>query len=358
MWNKSQLPVYLHHSYRALLFLTLVVPACAQLPIDATPSNIPANIGTAETQKRDETGSVHCTVQDNNGNPLRGASVTLRSSGSLVVVAAGETGLWGENQWEVPLGFYDVRANYSQFSTSRVVKVDRFGVEVILRLPTGSSIPGDSSTRSPISVSQLKVPEKAKGEFENAIKAVRNNDLATAQVHLQRALNIAPTFSEALMWLGIISTRQHRFDLACAQLQLAIQNNPSLAMAYFALASVYNNTARYQEARQAVDRGLPLNPQAWQAYYEGARADMGKGDFESALRHLSQAETLAPPQRAPLVLLNRAYALFRTGHGEEAAAILKTYISKNPTAPHAVRARELLRQIQHAQDAQPDRVRQ
>ena len=52
MWNKIQLPAYLYHSYRALLFLTLVVPACAQLPIGATPSNVPANIGTPETQRQ------------------------------------------------------------------------------------------------------------------------------------------------------------------------------------------------------------------------------------------------------------------------------------------------------------------
>jgi tetratricopeptide (TPR) repeat protein len=130
-------------------------------------------------------------------------------------------------------------------------------------------------------------------------------------------------------------------------LERAIENDPTLAMAYFVLASAHNDMGRFQEARQAVDRGLLLNPNAWQAYYEGARADAANGDFDSALRELSKAETLVPPDNVHLVLFNRAKVLAHTGHGEEAATVLKSYISKNPSGPYTARARELLDQVSH-----------
>lgn len=321
--------------------LSLAAPIAAQFPhARGIPQpDGPGTFDTFEASKRTETAFIQCTVQDSKGNPVLGATVQIRQSGSMTTAGL-ETGA----SVELPVGFYEIKATYRQLSVSQWVNLDRFGTKLVLHLP-GPSSSGQDGTRGSIPISQLMIPERAKKEFERAREALRKNDVASAQVHLQQALAIYPAFAEANMWLGVTNIRQYQFDLACAQLERAIENDPSLAMAYFALASAHNNMGRSQEARQAVDRGLLRNPNAWQAYYEGARADAAKGDFDSALSQLRKAEALAPPESVHLVLFNRASALVRTGHEDEAASILQSYISKNPNGPYTARARELLNQL-------------
>lgn len=338
----NRFPSCIRQLFLLALCFSLTAPIHAQLPY-ARGTPLPDSLGTfgtLEPGKRAETAFIQCTVQDSKGNPVVGATVQIRQSTSINTAGL-ETSIGGRVNIEIRVGFYEIRATYGQLSVSRWVNVDRFGAKVVLHLPS-SNFAGQEGTRSSIPVSQFRIPEKAKKEFEKARKALQKNDVTNAQAHLQQALTIYPAFAEAYLLLGITNIMQQQFDLACAQLEHAIENDPSLAMAYFALASAHNNMGRFQEARQAVDRGLLIDPDAWQAYYEGARADAAKGDLDSALRQLSKAETLTPPENVHLVLFNRAEALAHTGHGDEAAAVLKSYISKNPSGPYTARARELL----------------
>ena len=73
----------------------------------------------------------------------------------------------------------------------------------------------------------------------------------------------------------------------------AQEGDPNSALAFLVLASAYNVTSKYDDALRALDSGVRLAPQSWQAYFEMAKAYLGKSDFSSALQQVTKAEQLA-----------------------------------------------------------------
>ena len=79
---------------------------------------------------------------------------------------------------------------------------------------------------------------------------------------------------------------------AIADFQQAIQYDANYAVAYLALASVFNSTGRFDEALPVLGQAERLAPNAWQIYFEFARANIGKGNFAEALHNIDRASEL------------------------------------------------------------------
>ena len=64
--------------------------------------------------------------------------------------------------------------------------------------------------------------------------------------------------------------------------EIIFHADPSYALAYTTMGAALNHAQKYQEASRTLLRAVSLQPSAWQAYYELAKASLGQGDYKTA----------------------------------------------------------------------------
>lgn len=182
------------------------------------------------------------------------------------------------------------------FATARIPRLTLLLLFLALQISVAASVARSQSMpewRTPkakVSVLELAAPRKAQLELNRSRSAFQHGDDLAAMDHVNRALELAPSYANALAWRGVLqSHNKDQLQQACADVETAVRLDPSLALAFSALGSIYNSMGRWEDARTVLARALALEPNQWQAHYEFARADAGQLNFESALRHLDAA---------------------------------------------------------------------
>ena len=117
-----------------------------------------------------------------------------------------------------------------------------------------------------------------------------------------------------------------------------------LGLGFIVLGAVYNMQSRFDDSIRVLDRGLMLMPRSWQGMFELGKAELGKGNYEAALRRLNKASDLSPEQYAPIHLA-KAHALLGMKNFSEASSELEAYLEQDPKSPNAAAVRESLDQV-------------
>src|SRR6185369_1418797 len=125
-----------------------------------------------------------------------------------------------------------------------------------------------------ISVTQFRVPDKARKLYEKGNEALSKNKLADAKKYAEKALEIHPKFAEALTLRGILEINDGATDQGLADFDSAIKADPNFALAYTTMGAALNQTQKYDDATRVLLRAVALQPTAWQAYYELAKASL------------------------------------------------------------------------------------
>ncbi len=288
-------------------------------------------------------GSISGSVNSLAGEPLRDVQVQLRGvTGSIATSTyTDRSGAFSFNG--VPAGTYEIVAVQGTYQTSDRVEVSSSPVTTMLRLPV-NNVPHDGMGSTTISVAQYRVPDKARSEFLKAREATSRLKIDEAHKHVQRALEIYPNYADALTLRAILELNQSQNDAAVNDTQKAIQSDSNYALAYTVLASALNATGRFDEALQTLQRSESLAPDAWQTYYEEAKAYLGKADYQSTVKQLDRAKSLVSAD-FPQMHVVRARALIGLDRYAEAGTELETYLEKSPDGPEAEQARSMLAQV-------------
>ena len=276
------------------------------------------------------------------GSGIRDARVELRDAYTGSVISSGYT---------MPNGsftFTNVRPGQYELVATQGLQQSRERVDctgalqpVTLRIASAAQASDGSAT---VSVMELKIPDKAKREFQKADEAFGKHKTADARAHCEKALAIAPTYSRALTLSGLLDLTDGKYDGAREKLEQAIKSDYSYGLAYVVLGATYNGMSRYDDALRTLDRAMPLVPTSWQAYFEMAKAQLGKGDYQRALASSDRAITLAPASYAPVHLV-RAHALLGLKAYTDAVAELEKYLGGDPNGVDSANARKTLDQV-------------
>jgi len=306
-------------------------------------------IGSASAQfpqNRNEdlqnTSTVTVTVQKNGGAPLADAHVVVSSIGTRSVVASGYTNTMGVAEiGNVPSGVYEVIASKGVDQTTERLEVSNTDVQVALKISTDADT-GAGNSHS-VSVAQMRVPNKAREQMKKAHEAVDKRKLEDAAKYVAKALEIAPDFSEALVMRGLLRLESGQAEDAKNDFDAAIKADSGNSMAYFAMGAALNREQLYERAAQVLDRGIATSPNSWQGYYELAKAQIGKGDYEASLRSLDRALDFAKDKYPPIHLL-KGHALLAVRQYENAMAELQAFLMKAPLDANAGAAQKMLSQ--------------
>lgn len=115
------------------------------------------------------------------------------------------------------------------------------------------------------------------------------NKTDSAKVYLEKALSIDPTNANAYRWRGEIKYDENDNSGAAADYSLAIQYNPS-ASNYFARGLAYYYLKNYKKAVEDMDKGIELNPNIPQYYYDRGDAKELLKDQDGACRDWKTAK--------------------------------------------------------------------
>ena len=176
-----------------------------------------------------------------------------------------------------------------------------------------------------VSIVRLRVPRKSRELYEKARNAFGKHRYAEAQHMLHQALQGYSAFPEALTMSGYIQI--------------------CLGLAHIVLADLYNTERRFDDALAAARRAVALMPDSWVVQFEMARALLGNGQYDSALR-ISDAALGA--NGGTLLHVLKAHALIGLERYPEAVTELQMYLQYQPLGELSQNAHDLLDQIQGA----------
>ncbi len=185
-----------------------------------------------------------------------------------------------------------------------------------------------------VSVRQLRIPDRAQREYQQAQQKLSERDVAGAIRRLERAVELAPHFVEVWNHLGTIAYQSSRYPEAEKYFRKALEQDPGAYSPLVNLGGVLLNLKRYPEALAYNKEAVRLRPDDALAQSQLGMNYFALGEEEQALKHLTTAKNLDPAHFSqPQLLLAEIYLR----RNDRAAAIreLEDYLARHPDAPDA-----------------------
>jgi tetratricopeptide (TPR) repeat protein len=191
-----------------------------------------------------------------------------------------------------------------------------------------------------VSVHDLKVPGKARREFEKGMERLQKKDIVASLEHFKEATHAFPDYYEAYYQIGLANLELRHGDEAEHALQRAIDlSGGGYAEAEFALGALLCDRKAYVDAERVLRRGIDVEANSWKGYLFLGQALFGQN-------RLAEAE-----KSAHEVLLRRpdlpsAYILMANIHIKQHQYILgikdlDAFLSMKPDGPTSDQAREV-----------------
>jgi tetratricopeptide (TPR) repeat protein len=226
-----------------------------------------------------------------------------------------------------------------------IAEVETFHVEVIrMRRKPDAQQPVIESKHvgtATVPLVRLKIPEKARKEFEKGSKALEQKNWAASRKNFQAAIDVYGDYDLAYNGLGIACTEMK--DLATAQqsFRKAIELNDKFAEAQRNLARILLAEHKYQEVDALLSESLTAEPNNAWALTNAAYAELNLHRFKQASDHALQVHALSHEGLANAHVI-AGYALEELGERQEAIAQWRLYLKEDPNGPNAKHAQEKL----------------
>ena len=302
---------------------------------------LPAQDINFPTQRMDQLNSLTVTARGMDNSPLADARVEINAIGVRSLNITTTTNSLGMVEIaNLPSGTYEVTVSKGvDQATDRVELLNADGqVSVKVRTTAASADVGNATS---VSVAQMKIPGKARDAFRKAHEALDRQKFDEVEKQLAKALQIAPYFAEALTMRGLIQLDKGNETAARGDFDAAIKADGGYALAYFTMGALMNRAHEFDNAVRVLDRGLAVSPNSWQGYFEIAKAQIGRADYEAALRSLDRAFDFSRGKYAPIHLL-KGHTLLALRQYEAAMVELEAFLKQAPRDVNAGAAEQML----------------
>jgi Flp pilus assembly protein TadD len=282
-------------------------------------------------------------------DPVQNAEVEVMDSvGGSSVTDKRFTDTDGQVEFTVFTGAHRVRITaddcYPYEGDFQIGAVETFHVENfrLRRKATGTTM--GTEDKATVPMIRLKIPDKARKEFEKGSKAMEEQKWPESRKHFQAAIDLYSDYDLAYNGLGVACSQMHDLPAARQALQKAIELNDKFAGAQRNLARLLLSDHDYAEAASLLNQSLSVeSTNAW-ALANAAYAELELHRFKEAAEHALQVHGL-PHQGLANAHVIAAYALDALGQHQEAVAQWKLYLKEDPKGPNAKRAQEEIRRL-------------
>jgi hypothetical protein len=180
---------------------------------------------------------------------------------------------------------------------------------------------------STVELSRLRIPAKAKREYEDGCAALRNKKAADAENHLRKAVKQYPRYSAAWVLLGQTLGAQQKTDEARDACSQPVTSDSNYRPAYLCIADIAARSQHWDEVLKFSNRALELDPSSdGVGYAYNAAANLNLHNLPQAEKSALRAADLDKNNADPRIhfLLAQIYEAKGDRNGE--AAQLREYL--------------------------------
>jgi len=223
-------------------------------------------------------------------------------------------------------------------------------IELTVELQDGELESRDSVRRSAIvSAKELAIPEHARREYEEAEKRLARRDVEGAVAHFQRAVELAPQFSEAWNHLGTLAYQARDYTRAESCFRKALDADPSAFQPLVNLGGVSINLGKFEEALEYNLYAALTRPSDALANSQLGMSYFYLGKLDLAQKYLTAAKHLDPAHFShPQLMLAEVY--LRRQDRTAAASEMEEFLQYHPDSPQAGQVKEKLTQLRAQSD--------
>ncbi len=196
-----------------------------------------------------------------------------------------------------------------------------------------------------------EVKGKSRQELDKAMAAIRANQMAEAQKHLDYALKHAKDNPEVQYTAALYALAVNDQNGAKTYLDAAVTLFPDYAAAQTVLAGILLQQGKVEDAIPHLQKAVAVEPNLWRAHrflseaYLRANHDLDKSKF-----HAQRALELGKDKATGTELV-LAWAEAAAGNREDGRKVLEAFAHDHPSHPDADRARKLAAGPPFAADA-------
>ncbi len=224
----------------------------------------------------------------------------------------------------------------------------RMRIELTVELRDSEFESRDSLRREAlVSAAELAIPERAHREYEEAEKSLARRDVDGAVAHFERAVELAPRFSEAWNHLGTVAYQARDYTRAETCFRKALDADPKSYQPLVNLGGVSINLSKFEEALQYNLYAQLTHPNDALANSQLGMSYFFLGKLDLAQKYLTAAKRLDPAHFSHPQLVLAEIALRRQDR-VAAAAEWREFLQYHPDSPEAGKIQENLAQL-HAQ---------
>ncbi|MBI4460484.1 MAG: tetratricopeptide repeat protein [Acidobacteria bacterium] len=200
-----------------------------------------------------------------------------------------------------------------------------------------------------VSLTSLMVPNKARDEYEKALKDLEKNRADSAQQHLQKAVALYDGYAAAWNELGQLYVAGGKKEEAAEAFEKAIVADSEYLQPYLSLASLQLQNQQWQETVDTAKRILELDSNLGIASFLLALGNFNLHHLEAAEKNALEAEK-KPHERTPQVHMLLAEIFFQKRDYDGVATHLRSYLEEDPDGPFAEQARKGLEDLKQSAD--------
>lgn len=195
-----------------------------------------------------------------------------------------------------------------------------------------------------ISARVLSIPDNARREYAEALKALALPDVPAAIAHLRRAVEIAPQFAEAWNHLGTIAYQTRDFAEAERCFRQALDQDPAAFEPLVNLGGALLALNQTEEALKYNTYAVISRPNDALAQSQLGMSYLAAGNLELAQKHLELATQLDPAHFShPQLMLAEIY--LRRKQPKAAAGELEEFLKYHPDAPNAEKIKSAINKL-------------
>ena len=213
--------------------------------------------------------------------------------------------------------------------------------DLTLRLPKQATEEPSPPAKVSVRELQQKIPSKARKEYERALVDYRKGNTGKAIADLEKAIQIDPSFADAHNDLGGCYNKLGQEDKAVVEFAKASSLDPDSAVMMYNFSLTLAELKRFTEAEDAARAALKLDSSSAQAHFVLGYSLYQQRRFgQEAIDNLVWAG-----RQVPRALLIAAEVLVREGRQSEAARQLKHYLASPEAGPDRERAQSWLKKL-------------
>lgn len=200
------------------------------------------------------------------------------------------------------------------------------------------------SANAPVSIASLKVPQKAREEFEKGSEAMAAGRNDEGRKHFERAIQIYPDYSGAYNNLGVIHMQEGQKEAGRIAFQRALELDPDSPSTYMNLGRIFAAEKNFAEVDRLLTRYVSMNPTNPEALLMLSKAQALGGKLDEALANCRKVHALPHKEQAQAHLL-AARILHRRKLAKDALREYTLFLDEAPNDPNAPEAKRMVKTL-------------